>query len=119
MMPFGTAEVEVNIGSGNGLLPNGTKPSPEPMLTYHQYGSLKFILDKVKISITEITHYKFGTTSPRAQWVKQNDQHFADSILKCISFNQCFYISSHISLRIVTKGPIDNRSALVRVMACN
>ena len=25
-----------NIGSGNGLLPDGTKPLPEPMLTYHQ-----------------------------------------------------------------------------------
>ena len=24
----------VNIGSGNGLLPDGTKPSPEPMMTY-------------------------------------------------------------------------------------
>ena len=27
----------VNIGSGNGLLPDGTKPLPEPMLTYIQY----------------------------------------------------------------------------------
>ena len=27
----------VNIGSGNGLLSDGTKPLPEPMLTYHQY----------------------------------------------------------------------------------
>ena len=26
----------VNIGSGNGLLPDGTKPLPEPMLTYHK-----------------------------------------------------------------------------------
>ena len=26
----------VNIGSGNGLLPDGTKPLPELMLTYHQ-----------------------------------------------------------------------------------
>ena len=26
----------VNTGSGNGLLPDGTKPLPEPMLTYHQ-----------------------------------------------------------------------------------
>ena len=26
----------VNLGSGNGLLPDGTKPLPEPMLTYHQ-----------------------------------------------------------------------------------
>ena len=30
--------VNVNIGSGNGLLPYGTKPLTEPMLTYHQYG---------------------------------------------------------------------------------
>ena len=27
-------EIWVNIGSGNGLLPDGTKPLPEPMLTY-------------------------------------------------------------------------------------
>ena len=32
----------VNIGSGNGLLPDGTKPLPEPMLTYHQ-GPVTFI----------------------------------------------------------------------------
>ena len=25
----------VNIGSGNGLLPDGTKPLPESKLTYH------------------------------------------------------------------------------------
>ena len=25
----------INIRAGDGLLPNGTKPSPEPMLTYH------------------------------------------------------------------------------------
>ena len=25
----------VNIGSGNSLVPDGTKPLPEPMLTYH------------------------------------------------------------------------------------
>ena len=30
------AEIWVTIGSGNGLLPNGTKPLPEPMLIYHQ-----------------------------------------------------------------------------------
>ena len=32
-----------NIGSGNGLLPVGTKPLPEPMLTYHHKGILTFI----------------------------------------------------------------------------
>ena len=29
-------DIWVNIDSGNGLLPNGTKPLPEPMLTDHQ-----------------------------------------------------------------------------------
>ena len=28
------AGISVNIGPGNGLLPDGTKPLPEPMLTY-------------------------------------------------------------------------------------
>ena len=32
-------EIWVNIGSGNGLLPNSTKPLPEPMLTDHQWKS--------------------------------------------------------------------------------
>ena len=31
-----TTEIWVNFGSGNGLLPDGTKPLPEPMLTNHQ-----------------------------------------------------------------------------------
>ena len=28
-------EILVNTGSGNGLLPDGNKPVPEPMLTNH------------------------------------------------------------------------------------
>ena len=35
-------QIYVNIGSGNGLVPDGIKPSPEPMLTVrkvHQYSS--------------------------------------------------------------------------------
>ena len=31
-----------DIGSGNCLLPDGTKPSPEPRLTYHQKGTAPF-----------------------------------------------------------------------------
>ena len=33
--PFGGIDLG-QIGSGNGLLPDGTKPLPETMLTYHQ-----------------------------------------------------------------------------------
>ena len=36
-------EIWVNIGSGNGLVPDGTKPLPEPMLTSHRWTSVAFI----------------------------------------------------------------------------
>ena len=32
----------VNIGSDNGLLPDGTKPLPEPIMTNHQWGLVAF-----------------------------------------------------------------------------
>ena len=35
-------QIWVNIGSDNGLVPDGTKPLPEPMLTNHQGGLLAF-----------------------------------------------------------------------------
>ena len=37
-------EIWVNIGSGNGLLPDGTKPLPEPMMTDRQWNPVTFIL---------------------------------------------------------------------------
>ena len=39
-----TTEIWVNIDSGNSLLPDGTKPLPEPMLTDHQLSPVTFIL---------------------------------------------------------------------------
>ena len=37
--PYGDTQYAlVNIDSGNGLLPDGTKPLPEPMLTNHKLG---------------------------------------------------------------------------------
>ena len=39
-----STEIWVNIGSGNGLLPDGTKPLPEPMLTDHQWSPMTVIL---------------------------------------------------------------------------
>ena len=32
--PYGAIKVSINIGPGNGLLSDGTKPLPERMLTY-------------------------------------------------------------------------------------
>ena len=41
----------------------------------------------------------------------------ADDIFKCIFMNEKFCISIQISLKIVPRGPVDNRLALVQVMA--
>ena len=38
----------VNIGPGNGLLPDDTKPLPEPMMTHHQEGLMAFILGQFR-----------------------------------------------------------------------
>ena len=71
-------EIWVNIGSGNGLLPDGTKPLPEPMLTDHQWSPsdihIRAILQEMPQrhqSLNSIwklyiqTFIKF----PRGQWV--------------------------------------------------
>ena len=41
----------------------------------------------------------------------------ADDIFKCIILNENVRISIKISFKFVPKGPIDNKSALVQVMA--
>ena len=42
---------------------------------------------------------------------------FADDIFKCIFMNEKFYIFIRISPKFDLKGPNDNKSALVQVMA--
>ena len=47
----------------------------------------------------------------------QIGRHFADDIFKRLLMNEKLCISIRISLKFVPKGPIDNKSALVQVMA--
>ena len=74
-MPYGhmANEIWVNIGSGNGLLPDHTKPLPEPMLTDHQWGPETFILVAISKGMTQpsitkirlkITYLKFLSNFP-------------------------------------------------------
>ena len=46
-----------------------------------------------------------------------NRRHFADDIFKCIFFNKNVLISIKISLKFIPKGPINNISTLVLMMA--
>ena len=48
----------------------------------------------------------------------QNGHHFADDILKHIFWNECVRLSIKISLNIVPGHSIDNKAALVQIMAC-
>ena len=47
----------------------------------------------------------------------ENGRHFADNIFKCIFMKDMFNVLIQISLKFVPLGPIDNKSALVLVMA--
>ena len=56
--PYGDRDL-VNIGSGYGLLPDGTKPLPEPMLTDHQWSPSDIHIRAISLevpqpSVTEI-----------------------------------------------------------------
>ena len=46
------SEILINIGSGNGLFSDGTKPFPEPMLTYHQWGIVAFTMSQEILQIS-------------------------------------------------------------------
>ena len=43
--------------------------------------------------------------------------HLAEDIFKCIFLNENYGVLVEISLKFVSKGVIDNKSALVQVMA--
>ena len=48
---------------------------------------------------------------------RQNGRHFTDDIFTCIFLNENVTISIKFLLKFVLKGPINNKSALVQVMA--
>ena len=47
----------------------------------------------------------------------QNGSHFTHDLFKCIFLNEKCCILSQLSLTFVPKGPVDNKRALVQVMA--
>ena len=68
----------------------------------------------ISVSNTNTCRYGIFVNTLRPRW---NGHHFADDIFKCIYMNEIFFISISTSLKFVPKGPIDNKSALVQVMA--
>ena len=51
------------------------------------------------------------------QMLEQNGQHYVYNIFKHVFMNENYCIMIQISLKFVPKRPIDNKSALIKVMA--
>ena len=48
------------IGSGGGLLPGSTKPTPEPIVTFHEFGSVALYENNFTASaLTTILYNEF------------------------------------------------------------
>ena len=68
--------------------------------------------DDIRCTPVFYLHLLVNTLRPR-----QNGRHFADDVFKCIFLNENVWILLKISLKFVSKGPINNIPALVRIMA--
>ena len=76
-------------------------------LTFINESSCKFT-DGMSIMMDPL----FNTLRP-----EQNGRHFPDDIFKCIFLNANVWMLIKISLKFVSKGPINNIPALVQIMA--
>ena len=62
-------------------------------------------------------HQSFGRSFINTLRPRQVGGHFPDDVFKCIFLNENIWISIKISLKFVTKGPINNIPASVQIMA--
>ena len=103
-------EIWVNIGSGNVLLPGGTKPLPGTMLSSCK--CLSSSTNGYEPAMTK-THLILINTTRR----RQNGYRFADVIFKLIFLNTffCILFKSHRSF--ISKDLTVNKAALGQIMA--
>ena len=84
----------VNIGSGNGFLPDGIKPLPGLMLSSHWWGSMAYTLEwfrsercsHISMRLVWKVYFEFSATSPMGQLVNSSphsDAYMRQWILSC------------------------------------
>ena len=84
----------VNIGSGNGLFPDGTKPLTEPMLIKRQLGPPALIQSNIYLNIHDVNlqvlfkiyTFKITATSPRGQWVNLRETYTLSTQIPTVSW---------------------------------
>ena len=102
-----------NLNPPTPLPPHSSTPIPNPNPTQHRHPHSPPPLGTLReVSWIICNNHMVNTLRPR-----QNGRHFLDDIFKCIFLNETVWISIQISLRFVTKVPINNIPALVQIMA--
>ena len=69
------------------------------------------------MAVSEMNIFKYYLVNPNTLRLRQNGCHLTDNIFKCIFLIENGWIVIDISLKFVPKGPINNISALVQIMA--
>ena len=87
----------VNIDSGNGLVPDGTKPLPEPMMTYcvwctKEFYTLWYSCQSLKICFI----FKITVTPLTDKWVKWTIEYFIWYV-NCVLTQVNHVITSQVS----------------------
>ena len=84
---------------------------------YHLVRHRSLGINNNGIDLVLLEYHGFNTTwvNTLRQW--QNGRHFPHDIFKWIFLNENVWISIHISLKFVPRGPITNIPTLVQVMA--
>ena len=82
------------------------------MLTQIYIATWQTPCHKDAISLIHVVGGAFNSLRPR-----RNGRYDADDIFKCIFLKENVWILTKISLKFVPKGPINNISALVHIMA--
>ena len=82
-------EIWVNIGSGNGLVPDGTKPLPEPMLTFLQSSDIHIRAISQEMSQPSVTKIRLKITYIKFYWNSPGANELTESGL---GIWQCIYV---------------------------
>ena len=62
-------------------------------------------------------YYMIYCTNGLTNWGWDKSRHFPDTIFRCIFLNENAWISIEFSMKFVPKGPVNNISALLLMMA--
>ena len=94
------------------------------MVTFSLAGTVGYVFNKVKHTRPVLSNSQQANIAPFYDtcWdntlrPRQYGHHFADDIFKCIFWNRNVWILIAISLKFVPRGPMNNISALVQIMA--